>query len=829
VSRTNTITSPEFTVGATDRANRIFAFDSNGDLSVTQEIGTYQGTDATITTSPYSERDIIKSTTAGELNNVYICTAASVAGDLLTDTDHFELLVDAVTAATSATNAASSATAAAASESAAAASESAAATSEANAATSESNASTSATNAATSATASAASASAASTSETNAATSATNASNSATAAASSATAAASSATAAAASESAAATSETNAATSASNAATSESNAATSESNAATSASNAATSATNAETAKTAAEAARDAIQQFYLGAQSSNPTVDGNGDPVTAGDWYFNTTDNTTRIYDGSAWNTVSPDLVGDTTPQLGGNLDTNGNNINFGDNDKAQFGSGDLLIYHDGLNSYVRDAGTGNLRITSDSEVHLAKHNNEYMVRAYADGAVELYYDSAEKLATTATGIDVTGTVTADGLTVQNNAASNAQIAIENTSAATSTDYKIVAGKVGVSNEGFSIYDSANATTAYYIDSSGNHEFLGGNVGIGTDSPSVELEIASSAPQMRITDTDTNAVFQINASSTTGGVEIQADATDVGSNPFMAFDVGGSEKVRVLDSGSVGIGTSSPLGKFMVKDGTSSPSALVVRQTSEAGAAALSLDSIFNNASNTDKEVASIKLGVITNGSASPNADIRFETVSGGTLSERMRIDSSGNVGIGTNSPAGLLSLESNNPNIRFDDSDTSNNGEITLDNTALRIEADEDNAVADSLITFRIDGSEKMRINSSGNVGIGTASPSTALDVNGTVTATAFSGDGSGLTGVGGPVGLTDVGSFIMGRTTDTTTRAAGTTLSASLVRYSNVAANASGTPSGTLRVHGYVNGGTTSGRTTVFQRIS
>ena len=46
VSRTNTITSSEFTVGATDRANKVFAFDSNGDLSVTQEIGTFQGTDA---------------------------------------------------------------------------------------------------------------------------------------------------------------------------------------------------------------------------------------------------------------------------------------------------------------------------------------------------------------------------------------------------------------------------------------------------------------------------------------------------------------------------------------------------------------------------------------------------------------------------------------------------------------------------------------------------------------------------------------------------------------------------------------------------------------
>jgi hypothetical protein len=67
---------------------------------------------------------------------------------------------------------------------------------------------------------------------------------------------------------------------------------------------------------------------LYLGAQSSNPTVDLNGNAVTTGDWYFNTSDNTTRIYDGNNWNTINPDLVGDTTPQLGGNLDLNSSDI---------------------------------------------------------------------------------------------------------------------------------------------------------------------------------------------------------------------------------------------------------------------------------------------------------------------------------------------------------------------------------------------------------------------------------------------------------------------------------------------------------------------
>ena len=97
---------------------------------------------------------------------------------------------------------------------------------------------------------------------------------------------------------------------------------------------------------------------------------------------------------------------------------------MTFGDNDKATFGAGsDLQIYHDGSNSYIRDDGTGDLRITGDSRIFLAKHNSENMLRATADGSVELYYDGFEKLATTSTGVDVTGTVTADGLTVDGDA----------------------------------------------------------------------------------------------------------------------------------------------------------------------------------------------------------------------------------------------------------------------------------------------------------------------------------------------------------------------------------------------------------------------
>lgn len=132
---------------------------------------------------------------------------------------------------------------------------------------------------------------------------------SATAAAASAAAAATSETNAAASASSASTSASNASTSASNASssassasTSASNAATSESNAATSASNAATSATSAASSAASALAAFDSFDDRYLGAKASDPTVDNDGDPLNAGDLYYNTTSSVMKVYTGSAW-----------------------------------------------------------------------------------------------------------------------------------------------------------------------------------------------------------------------------------------------------------------------------------------------------------------------------------------------------------------------------------------------------------------------------------------------------------------------------------------------------------------------------------------------
>ncbi len=185
ISRTNTMTSTEFTTSATDRANKVLSFDSSGELSVAQELGTFKGNWAASTS--YEVRDLVKDTST---NNIFIAlTAHTSSGSqpLTTNTDSakWSLIVDAATATTQASNAASSATAAASSAT--------------TATTKASEASTSASNAASSATAAASSATSASSSATTATTKASEASTSATNAASSATAAANSASQAAAS------------------------------------------------------------------------------------------------------------------------------------------------------------------------------------------------------------------------------------------------------------------------------------------------------------------------------------------------------------------------------------------------------------------------------------------------------------------------------------------------------------------------------------------------------------------------------------------------------------------------------------------------------
>ena len=324
----------EITDTVAERSNKVLAYDNAGDLSVANELGEWKGNWATSTA--FAPRDLVLDAAT---NNVYICLVAHTSGTLSSDvsSSKWALVINASAVAASATTATTKASEAAASATTASnqaststtqantsTAQASIATTKANTATTKAaTATTKASEASTSASNAAASASTASTQATNSSnsasagsTSATNSANSATAAASSASTAttkANSATASASTASTQATNSSNSATASANSATASANSATASGNSATAAASSASTATtkrnessaSATAAANSAAAAATALDSFddrYLGAKSSAPGQDNDGNALVQGALYFDTSANGMKVYDGSAW-----------------------------------------------------------------------------------------------------------------------------------------------------------------------------------------------------------------------------------------------------------------------------------------------------------------------------------------------------------------------------------------------------------------------------------------------------------------------------------------------------------------------------------------------
>jgi hypothetical protein len=139
---------------------------------------------------------------------------------------------------------------------------------------------------------------------------------------------------------------------------------------------------------------------------------------------------------DGSSLTGISTDLVGDTTPQLGGTLDTNGNLIQFGDSgsatdDRLQFGaSQDLEIYHDGSHTRLVKSGDGKLIVSSGAnnniDINAGTGGNTIELIA-STGQVKLYYGGSKKFETTSTGALVTGQLDVGDISIDESTISDA------------------------------------------------------------------------------------------------------------------------------------------------------------------------------------------------------------------------------------------------------------------------------------------------------------------------------------------------------------------------------------------------------------------
>jgi hypothetical protein len=438
LSKTNTMTSTEFTVGASDRANKILAFDTNGELAVTQELGTNRGNWATATT--FNGRDIVKDSSN---NNIYLCNTTHTSTGTTpissnADVAKWDLIVDAASATNSANSASNSASnssnsantsanhasnsanhasnssnfannssnsantsatyLAGVSANANASANSAAnssnfANNSSNSANSASNHSSNASNFAnnssnsanTSANHSSNSSNFANNSSNSANTSANHSANSSNFANNSSNSANTSANHASNSSNHASNSSNHSANS-SNFANNSSNHASNSSNFANNSSNFANTASNsanaANSARDAALAAADNFDDVYLGSKTTDPTLDNDGDALTAGDLYYNSVGTVLKYYTGSAWVAITSggitDLVQDTTPQLGGALDVNTFSITSTSNGNITLqpnGTGDVVLSADTVkigdantDAILTTDGTGDITISTNS-----------------------------------------------------------------------------------------------------------------------------------------------------------------------------------------------------------------------------------------------------------------------------------------------------------------------------------------------------------------------------------------------------------------------------------------------------------------------------
>ena len=209
-----------------------------------------------------------------------------------------------------------------------------------------------------------------------------------------------------------------------------------------------------------------------------------------------------TKAYvDSSVAGAGGGDVVNDTTPQLGGDLQSNGNDIDFADNDKAIFGAGsDLQIYHDGSHSHIHDSGTGSL-IVKATDLFLQDASGNRFVAATAGAAVELYHNASAKLTTTASGATITG-----------------KLDVGSAGASGGTTGEIAFGGVGGSIDGFRIHNTGGNYLEFRPSSTNAPMVLSntGNVGIGEVSPDTKLHISSASPDLRIEDTDTSRFLDI-------------------------------------------------------------------------------------------------------------------------------------------------------------------------------------------------------------------------------------------------------------------------------------------------------------------------
>ena len=222
-----------------------------------------------------------------------------------------------------------------------------------------------------------------------------------------------------------------------------------------------------------------------------------------------------------------------------------------------------------------------------------------------------------------------------------------------------------------GVSSGSGSLGLYTESTEKVRIDTSGN-------VGIGTTSPSQLLSLSSSDPRIVMTETTNNSNCIFDYAS--GGVlEVSVDDNDVDSNSKFQVRIDGATAGLTLDGTGLGIGTTSPTYRTEVTVSDTTAYSLSATNSTQhqlrinnAGLGGVA--GILLTAEPSSGSAGHAGIRVIS--PSSGNANMTFSVRDGGTYSEKLRIQSDGKVGIGTTSPAALLTLNQTIPELRLQSS---------------------------------------------------------------------------------------------------------------------------------------------------------